>query len=135
MQLLTLTSMTLLLGRTHSTHGECNGCKLKLGSCMERRSRPGRTACKGSMRKRCTARSCKVRLLGGKHCLEAHTCVLHCMTNSIAHVVSLGARNWWIDELSWAGGSLAEVPGVYQNSDTLLLKQASHRCILRVLGS
>lgn len=25
-----------------------------------------------------------------------------------------------------AGGSLAEVPGVYQNSDILLLKQASH---------
>ena len=34
-----------------------------------------------------------------------------------------------------AGGSLAEVPGMYQNANTLLLKQASHRRILRVLGS
>ncbi len=85
--------LVLLNGRKPSTHGKANGCTPELGSYMERCSRPDRTSHKGSIRKRCTARNCKVRSFRCKHYFEAsaHTAG---ESGSIENVVSLGLGDW-----------------------------------------
>ena len=71
--------MMPLLCRNNLTHGETNGCKLKLDSCMERRSCLETTSRRGGARKRCTAGNCKVSLVGGKNYLAVSTNTMPCV--------------------------------------------------------
>ncbi len=93
LQQVLLIMFMFLNGRKISTHGKGNGCTPLLGSCMERSSRPERTSHKGSIKKRCTVRNCKVRLIRGKHNLEASAYTAG-ESGSTEHVVSLDTCDW-----------------------------------------
>ena len=98
---------------------------------MERQSRPERTVRKEITKKHCTARSYGVKLGNGEICM-ASTNTVPCVSGSIKHEESLSDCEWEIGNIRSAGVLLAKVQGVHQNSDKLLLKQASHIHITHV---
>ena len=106
--------------RRSSARGKMNGYRPNQDMRMEGRSRRGRTAPKGGMRKHCVASSCEVSVFSReRHISRVGSARSVQMARAEALFSSLAAST------CGTGGSLAEVPSMYEHTDKAFRKQAS----------